>query len=135
VDQRVFLDANVLFSAAYQADAPMYRLWRKGPGSPRLLSSPYAVEEARRNVNDVVQRERLEGLLSAVEFVSDVLTGELPASVVLPDKDRPILLTALAAEATHLVTGDRAHFGAYFGRVIGGVRIESPGDYLRREER
>jgi hypothetical protein len=45
---RVFLDANVLFSAAYKDAAPLAALWQI-PGC-RLLTSAYAVEEARRNL-------------------------------------------------------------------------------------
>lgn len=48
----------------------------------------------------------------------------------LPEKDLPILFAAIAAGATHLLTGDRAHFGAYFGRQIAQVLIQRPGDYL-----
>ena len=35
----------------------------------------------------------------------------------------PILLAAVSTEATHLLTGDARHFGALFGRRIGGVKI------------
>ena len=45
----------------------------------------------------------------------DVLFGK---SLVLPAKDRPIFLAAVEAHATHLLTGDRAHFGPYFGRNV-----------------
>ena len=44
-----FLDANVLFSAAYRSDAGLRKLWRL-PGV-RIVSSAYAVEEARRNLS------------------------------------------------------------------------------------
>ena len=42
------MDANILFSAAYRSDAGLKRLW-KLPGA-RLITSAYAVEEARRNM-------------------------------------------------------------------------------------
>jgi predicted nucleic acid-binding protein len=45
---RVFLDANVLFSAAYHAESGLARLWdREGV---QLVTAEYAVEEARRNL-------------------------------------------------------------------------------------
>jgi hypothetical protein len=50
--------------------------------------------------------------------------------VDLPPKDQPILLAAIAAGATDLITGDRAHFGDYFGRRIAGVLIDRSGTYL-----
>ena len=62
-------------------------------------------------------------------------TGRSPPGVDVPAKDRPILQAAIAAKATHLITGDVTHFGEYFGRQIGGVLILAPGDYLRDRER
>jgi hypothetical protein len=129
---RIFLDANVLFSAAYRIGSGLQRLWQLGPAT-LVLSTPYAIEEARRNLVDEQARVRLDHLVAQMTVVSDVSAGELPAGVTLPVKDRPILLAAIAIKATHLLTGDRAHFGAYFGRQIAGVRIERPGDYLQRE--
>ncbi len=128
--QRLFLDANVLFSAAYRAGSGLDRLWML-PSSATLLSSAYAIEEARRNLADATERDRLDGLIAGLEIVSDVATGHLPSGVDLADKDRPVLLAAVAANATHLLTGDRAHFGRLFGRRIDGVLIQRPADYLR----
>jgi uncharacterized protein len=58
------------------------------------------------------------------------LTG-LPGGVFLPEKDAPIILAAMEAKATHLLTGDIRHFGPYFGRKIGGILVILPGEYLR----
>lgn len=130
-NDRLFLDANVLFSAAYRSDSGLRALW--SCRGVTLLTTAYAAEEARRNLPDDAARSRLEKLLSTVDTVPDILTGELPDRVDLPEKDRPILLSAMAANATHLVTGDRAHFGQFFGRSVAGVLIERPADYVRRE--
>ena len=64
---RVFLDANVLFSAAYHSDAGLVVLWRRG--GTALLTSAYAVDEARRNLSGEDQRRRLEALVRACEIV------------------------------------------------------------------
>ncbi len=45
----VFLDANILFSAAYRSDAGLKRLW-KLPGA-RMITSAYAIEETYRNLD------------------------------------------------------------------------------------
>ena len=123
---RVFLDANVLFSAAYRPAAGIARLWKLK--NVELLTSDYAIEEARANLPDSEQQRRLQELLERVR----VVTGQapLPTHVSLPDKDRPILQAALYARATHLLTGDRRHFGRYFGRRIGSVLILPPAEYL-----
>lgn len=125
---RLFLDANVLFSVAYREASGLDRLW----GLPQivLLTSPYAVAEARRNLDTEAQQARLTERLRAVEIVQEPRDRALPSDVHLPAKDMQILRAALAANATHLLTGDRRDFGRYFGHDLGGVLIVRPGDYL-----
>jgi predicted nucleic acid-binding protein len=125
VDQ-VFLDANVLLSAAWRLDAALQRLWRLE--GVELLSSSYAVEEARRNLETPAQRGRLTRLLRRVRLVEPE-HFTLPRGIRLPDKDLPILLAALDGGATHLLTGDREHFGAYYRQEIAGVLILPPAEY------
>jgi predicted nucleic acid-binding protein len=128
----VFLDANVLFSAAYRRTAGLRRLWQMP--AIRLVTSAYAVAEAERNLSTREQREDLAALLRDVEVFPAIIAG-LPLAMrvhQLPEKDRPILLAAIAAKATHLLTGDVRHFGAYFGQRIGGVLILPPAEFLRQ---
>ncbi len=127
----IFLDAHVLFSAAYRSDAGLRKLWRL-PGV-RMVTSAYAVEEARRNLSQARQREELDELLGSVEVVPTAAPTDHPlfSSVMqLPDKDRPVLLAAIGVGATHLLTGDFRHFGPYYGKRSEGVLILSPGEYL-----
>jgi predicted nucleic acid-binding protein len=125
---RLFLDANVLFSAAYRPDARLLLLWKLK--NVTLCSSRYALEEARINLEDEDQRLRLAKLSGAVHlFEAD--QGPLPREVSLPEKDVPILLAAIEARASHLLTGDVRHFGPYLGKKIEGIAIVLPGDYLR----
>ena len=126
----VFLDANVLFSAAYRPDAGLRRLWSL-PGV-RKITSAYAAEEARRNLSQPKQREDLEKLLASVEVIATTASTDhlIFSTIELPDKDQPVLLAAIGAGATHLLTGDFRHFGPYYGERIEGVLILSPRDYL-----
>ena len=127
---RLFLDANVLFSAAYRADAGVYRLWQAG--RTVLVTSTYAVEEARRNLKDPEQRTRLDTLLQPMEVVSSgSVAPNDRGEIRLPEKDWPILGGAVASGATHLITGDARDFGAYFGRRLFGVLVLTPARYLR----
>lgn len=64
---RVFLDANVLLSAAWRSEAALHRLGRLE--GVELLSSGYAVEETRRNLETPAQRGRLTRLLRRVRLV------------------------------------------------------------------
>lgn len=124
---RLFLDANVLFSAAYQPYAGIARLWTLQ--NVELLTSSYAAGEARVNLSNLQQQQRLAELLKYVQIVSGV--SPLPTGVNLPEKDRPILQAALQTRATHLLTGDKQHFGQYFGRRFGSVLILTPAEYFK----
>lgn len=127
---RIFLDANVLFSAAWRERSGLLRLWTLD--GVILLSSTYAVEEARANLPEREQRIRLASLVERIEIVGMGRTASLPGGVALPSKDLPILLSAIEAGATHLLTGDKAHFGRFFGRRTAGVLILPPAEYLQR---
>jgi predicted nucleic acid-binding protein len=128
---RAFLDANVLFSAAWREDAGLLRLWSRADA--RLITSHYATDEALRNLETAAQRERLFRLTASMDVVSGAARGEFPEfprGVSLPEKDRPILVAAVRARATHLLTGDARHFGRLYGRVVGGVLILRPSEFL-----
>src|SRR2546429_728132 len=127
---RLFQDANVLFSAAYRSDAGLLELWKLRKAV--LCSSRYALEEVRINLSNEVQRARLVRLAEKVQFF-DAPQRELPRGVALPEKDVPILLAAIEARATHLLTGEVRHFGSYFGQRIEGILVLPPGEYLRRQ--
>jgi predicted nucleic acid-binding protein len=129
---RLFLDANVLFSAAYRADSGLLRLWKLR--DVELCSSRYALEEARFNLADEAQRKRLTGLSEALRFYEADDQKWVP-DVSLPEKDVPILLAAIEAQADYLLTGDICHFGPHFGKTIGHVEIALPGHYLRARQR
>ena len=123
---RLFLDANVLLSAAWRPGAALQRLWRLD--GVELLSSGYAVAEARRNLETAAQRGRLTRLLRRVHLIEPE-HFTLPRGIRLPEKDLPILLAAIDGGATHLLTGDWEHFGPYFRQGIGGVVILPPAEY------
>ena len=98
---RVFLDANVLFSAAYRADSGLLILWRRAGAA--LLTSAYAADEARRNLSEDDQVRRLDALVRRCEIVSTPAAGVFPEGLVLPPDDQVIFLAAMAAHATHLL--------------------------------
>ncbi|HWO27435.1 MAG TPA: hypothetical protein VNO32_01415 [Candidatus Acidoferrum sp.] len=125
---RLFLDANVLFSAAYKINARLLGFWSLRDVT--LCSSCYALEEARINLDDEDQRMRLVKLAGSLQLFEARQT-QLPPGISLPEKDIPILLAAFEARATHLLTGDVRDFGGYFGKKIKGIEIAPPGQYLR----
>jgi predicted nucleic acid-binding protein len=128
VSDRVFLDANVLVSAAWRSENGLLALWRLA--DIELLTSAYAIVEADRNIRTSEQRTRLHRLVQSVEIVDEPRSSTLPAGVRLPVKDVPILLAAIESQSNYLLTGDKDHFGAYFDKTIQGVHVLRPATYL-----
>jgi hypothetical protein len=128
---RLFLDANVLVSAALANNARLQVFWKFRHAA--LCSSRYAVEEARANLEEHEQKSRLARLLWKVELF-DAAPRAIPDGVRLPGQDVPILLGAIEARASHLITGDVQHFGQYYGKKTEGVLIVSPAGYLKRRK-
>ncbi|MBF8291703.1 MAG: hypothetical protein HW392_530 [Steroidobacteraceae bacterium] len=132
---RLFLDANVLFTAAHNPegkaahlfDALKLKRWV-------LLSSAYAIGEARRNIEAkypqrAAQLEALVGQLVEVGQPAPART-----SLDLAEKDQPIYLAAQSARATHLLTGDMRHFGPHMNRPLdtGGIVIQTVAEFLSK---
>jgi uncharacterized protein len=125
----LFLDANVLFSAAYHAGSRIRQFWELA--DTQLVTSGYALEEARRNLSTLDQLRALDALAAGVRVIQESGTWALPDDITLPEKDRPILSAAIVSGATHLITGDQAHFGPWYGKRVGGVLILRPAAYLQ----
>ena len=126
---RIFLDANILFSAA-KSDGAIRRLLHllSGKGHQCTVDA-YVSEEARRNIAAKAPEAMpvLEALLSHMPRV-DAHVGELSpdAALLLPEKDRPVLDAAIRQGCAVLLTGDSTHFAALYGKTIQGVTIHSP---------
>jgi predicted nucleic acid-binding protein len=126
---RVFLDANVLFSAAKSDGAIRELLNLLEQSRHQCCVDAYVIEEARRNLGAKAadQMPTLERLLSRMTKASaQRVDPALEASLPLPAKDRPVLAAAIHQSCDALVTGDRTHFGTLYGRTIHGVTIHSP---------
>ena len=93
---RVFLDANVIFSAAYRPDSGLAVLWRRAGAT--LLTSAYAVDEARRNLPGPDQHRRLDALVGACEIVPSPAVTGLPEGLVLSPDDEIIFLAGNLAD-------------------------------------
>ena len=119
---RVFLDANILFSASNPK-------WLTGlllevlAAEAELVTSEFALQEARRNLGsfspDLIGG--LEKWAARVRLVADAERSSAPED--LAEKDRPILDAAVAGKCSHLLTGDTKHFGAWMGKNMSGVKI------------
>jgi hypothetical protein len=126
---RVFLDANVLFSAAKSDGAVRQLLRLLLERGHECWADAYVVAEARRNLaaKGPGAVEVLDALLPHLHLAA--ATQDTAATTLvawLPEKDRPVLAAAIRLRCDALVTGDRTHFGAGYGRDFGGVVIHSP---------
>jgi uncharacterized protein len=126
---RIFLDANVLFSAAKSEGAVRELLTLLDRAGHECCVDSYVVEEARRNLfakaPEVIAV--LDRLLSRMTMAkAQPSETALEASLPLPAKDRPVLAAAIRQGCTLLVTGDRTHFGALYGSTVHGVTVHSP---------
>lgn len=126
---RVFLDANVLFSAAWLEGSRLASLWHLPDMT--LISSRLAIAEAERNLDTEERRSRLQFLVSKLTLVDAPPAAALPAGIELVAKDVPILLAAVGANASHLLTGDRRHFGHLYGKSVSDVKVLTPAAYLK----
>jgi len=90
---RLFLDANVLYSAAESPTSRFRVFWDMG--DVELVTSVYAQEEARRNLDTDTLRDRLADLAEGLTVVENPPADfSFTTSLDLPEKDRPILLAA-----------------------------------------
>lgn len=130
---RLFLDANVLFTAAHNPRGKAALVIElAAAGHWDLFSSRYVLEEARRNL----QRKFPESTAALTDFQSSLSLSshrpELPRLSGLADKDQPVFQAALSCEATHLLTGDLRDFGPFMNRpdMTHGIRIQTTAEFL-----
>ena len=120
---RIFLDANVLFSAS-NATSSIAQLISQIQTEHELVTSDVALEEARRNI--LAKRSKWKQAfteLSKSMIVVPTRTMKLPVKLV--DKDAPILSSAIKSQCDYFVTGDKKHFGHLYGQVVEGVEVVS----------
>jgi predicted nucleic acid-binding protein len=129
----VFLDANVLFSAAL--GGPAFELiWELARRERiRLVTSAHCRIEATANL----ERKRPRAAAGLGRLLSDVALAPEPLPEVLAsarrlvaEKDAPVLAAAVAARADVLVTGDLKHFGALMERDDLPLRVRTPRAFL-----
>ena len=131
--KRIFLDANVLFTAAHNPAGKAALVIALGvKGRWKVVSSSYAAEEARRNIASKFpqSQSRLQDLIDSISIIASGSGADCP--VKLPEKDRPIMEAAIRSQATHLLTGDLRDFGALMNkpRQTAGIVIQTVAEFL-----
>lgn len=129
----LFLDANVLFTAAHNPRGKAALVIELGQGGLwQIASSRYAIEEARRNMARKYP-ERVAALAQITDtlmIVADV--PDIPCPLGLAAKDQPIYRAAMACRAHRLLTGDIKDFGFIMNRpdLCNGMLVQSVTDFL-----
>ena len=132
---KIFLDSSVLLSASGSSKS-LSRLVTVLASSRNweLLSSGYCRSETVRNLSKVGVGvlESWPQIEKRVVFVADALTSERPL-LLTAGKDKPVLISALAAECDVLLTLDLGDFGILLNTKVYGMWVETPRDFLLRQ--
>ena len=126
---RIFLDANILFSAAKSDGAVRRLIELLIKARHECCADGFVLEETRRNLAAKAPDGlvTLDSLLLRMQVAGvQPFDAALDMALPLPDKDRPVLAAAIRLGCAALVTGDRTHFGPLYGRTFRGVTIHSP---------
>ena len=130
----LFLDTSVLLAASGSSTgAARFVCSNAATRSWTLLTSGYCVQEPLRNLPKIGPSAAStweSQILPLLQIVPDALAMGERALVFPKGKDRPVVITALAAEAAVLPTLDRTDFHGALGRQIYGMCIWTPADFL-----
>lgn len=72
-----------------------------------------------------------QDLQSCIEWVPNALTTKRPL-LLTASKDKPVLISALAAKCEALLTLDTGDFGIVLETEVYGLRVGTPRDFLVR---
>jgi uncharacterized protein len=130
---RIFLDANVLFTAAHNPRGKAAFVIELGTaGHFSLFTSGAAREEAERNLAakypDTLPL--LAALLERITLVTADLSSPFPDN--LPPKDGVIFQAAVVCGASHFLTGDRNHFGPFMNQpeMTCSIIVQTAAEFL-----
>ena len=135
---RVFVDANIVFSAAQYPESRIAAFIHHSKAMGlRCLCSPAVIEEAVVNLKKKHPKglPQVALLLAKMEHVQALPGAKCP--VKLADKDHHVLLAALAGKADVLVTGDLKDFGPLMNdpKKAAGILVQTFSQFMVALER
>lgn len=131
---QVFLDANILFSAAIGSES-CNLLWeiQSKTKTMSLLTSRHCWLEAQINI----ERKKPHALDRLNTLAKEITISHQPLSISLNHlqplihvKDFPVLAAAIQLKADVLITGDLKHFGPLFANRTLGIVVCTIKDFL-----
>lgn len=128
----VFLDTSTLLAASWSSKGLSRLQIEHAPKATwRLVTADYCMSEVEKNVRKhpagVSGWTRL--VRNRVESVGSVYVLDRPI-VFDATKDKPVLLSAVGADADYLVTSDTTDFADLLGTVVYGVKVRTPKSFL-----
>jgi predicted nucleic acid-binding protein len=129
---RIFLDSSVLLSACGSGKSLSRLIMEIAPDRGwHLISASYCRAETSKNIGKLGAEASLRwpDMQSKVEWVPNALTSNKPL-LLTASKDKPVLISALAAQCEMLLTLDKGDFGMLLGTTVYGMRVDTPRDFL-----
>lgn len=130
----LFLDSSVALAASLSATGASRQVFDLAAANDwSLIISPWVLGEVRDNLADKPPAAVRAWLALRTKAIveNDEITFDWPL-VFAVTKDKPVLCTALAC-ADVLLTLDRRDFQSLLGRTVYGLKIRTPGEFLRAE--
>jgi predicted nucleic acid-binding protein len=130
---KLFLDTSVLLAAAGSTKgASRFVVAQAHAQGWALLTASYCIEETLRNARRLGTKATTalsRAIIPRLEIVPTELAFD--KALVFPKaKDRPVLLSALGAEADWLLTLDETDFQKVIGSQVYGMKVTTPGLFL-----
>ena len=129
---RLFLDSSVLLSAA-GSEKSLSRLimtiadqWEWD-----LVTAFYCRDETNRNIGKFPPKSAItwKALQADLSFTPNALTSNRPL-LLTASKDKPVLISALAAKCDVLLTLDTSDFGILIDTKVYGMLVTTPRSFL-----
>ena len=124
-------DTNVLFSGVAWRGKPFQCLELARAGAIEGVTCGEILDELAEKLQSKLSFTPAQALATVADLLTFLrvvsITGQLKAVPADPDDDK-VLECALAARATHLVTGDRRHLLPLV--AFQGIAIVSPADFI-----
>ena len=129
---RVFLDSSVLLAAAGSAKGASRFVILNYPCFIELVTSDYCIQEVEFNLNKLSPPSAIDWD-TQIKPKLKIIPVRISLSKILiypKAKDRPVIITALSANADCLLTLDKTDFKGLLGESIYQMWILSPAQFL-----
>ena len=129
---RIFLDSSVLLSACGSAKSLSRLITEMARDRGwSLISASYCRAETSKNIGKLGAEASLRwsAMQAKVEWVSNALTSHKPL-LLTASKDKPVLISALAAKSAVLLTLNKGDFALLLGTTVYGMAVSTPRAFL-----